>query len=66
MTEKDKDKRMNELMEISTKLGKATNPLLQMKMFLKEHGDFIASIHAQGYEEGFHAGKKAWVNENQN
>ena len=66
MTEKDKDKRMNELMEISKKLGEITNPLMQMKRFLKDHADFIESIYQQGYEKGFHAGKKAWVNENQN
>lgn len=61
-----KDARLDEFTKITERLSKITSPTKQMQAILYEYGRFIESIWQEGYEQGFHAGKKAWINENKN
>ena len=67
MTDKEKDKKLDELMSIGLKLNTFNKtPLTQMKEYIKMYGEFIESIWQEGYARGHQNGKKAWIEQNKN
>jgi len=66
MQPKIKDKKIDELISILTKLGEEKSLLMQMKMYVNTLGDFVESIWQDGHDAGFALGKKDWIHTNKN
>jgi len=63
---KDKDEKTGELIKLLTAIGEEKNPMIQMKMWVNEIGDYLEVVWQEGYARGHKAGKKAWVEQNKN
>ncbi len=61
MTYTEKQKKLDELMLIGTKINEIKSPMQAMETFIKEYGDFIQRVWDEGYTIGYKKGKQQLI-----